>query len=70
MERSTCLAGFVKSAMAGAAGSVKPQIETRAAACSIVHRCESTSLSLADAAQLVRHKRFPGGVDAGLSKPH
>ena len=50
---------FVKSAMAGAAGSVMPQIATRAGG--LLHRsidANPTSLSLADAAQLVRHKKI------------
>ena len=50
---------FVKSATAGAAGSVMPQIATRAGG--VLHRsidASPTSLSLADAAQLVRHKKI------------
>src|ERR1700730_9619485 len=53
---------FVKSALAGAAGSVMPQIATRAGgADGVLHRsidANPTSLSLADAAQLVRHKKI------------
>src|SRR6266850_7914773 len=51
--------GVRKSAMAGAAGSVMPQIATRASG--VLHRsvdANPTSLSLADAAQLVRHKKI------------
>src|SRR6202045_2510812 len=53
---------FVKGALAGAAGSVMPQIATRAGgAAGALHRsldASPTSLSLADAAQLVRHKKI------------
>src|SRR6195256_1456222 len=53
---------FVKSALAGAAGSVMPQIATRAGGAEgALHRsidASPTSLSLADAAQLVRRKKI------------
>ena len=53
---------FVKGALAGAAGSVMPRIGTRAAGAEGVLRrsidASPTSLSLADAAQLVRRKKI------------
>lgn len=53
---------FVKSALAGAAGSVMPQSATRAGGAEgPLHRsidASPTSLSLADAAQLVRRKKI------------
>ena len=52
---------FVKSALAGAAGSVMPQIANRAGGEGVLHRsidASPTSLSLADAAQLVRRKKI------------
>src|SRR6266446_8854793 len=53
---------FVKSALTGAAGSVMPQIATRGAGAEgVLHRsidASPTSLSLADAAQLVRRKKI------------
>src|ERR1700686_1171363 len=53
---------FVKSALAGAAGSVMPQIATRAGGAeSAFHRsidASPASLSLADAARLVRRKKI------------
>src|ERR1700730_11435663 len=62
---------FVKGALAGAAGSVMPQIATRAGgADGVLHRsidANPTSLSLADAAQLVRHKKITPRLNAFIT---